>query len=527
VPLLFLVRSSASGRRLFGIAYLAGLVFFLAAVQWMRVADPRMYFTWISLSIYCAVYFPVGVLLVRRLDRRTGLPLVLTLPVVWTALEYLRSVLMGGFAWYLLGYSQHAYLPLIQFVDVTGIFGVSFLVAAVNAVAFEWLYRRVAPADAPTPSGKPALVFQSALLLLVLAGALLYGSRRLAQDEFAPGPRLALLQGSVPQGVRNRQASSDEATRADAKLRISSHYDPLSDLAAAGKPDLIIWPETSWPDEWDEIPASLLKGRLPATQVEVGREAVRCRAPLLVGMNANVFDEDSKVTRYNAAILVGRDGKYVGRYDKIHRVPFGEYVPLRETFPWMDRFAPYDFDYSIRPGAEQVRLPLGPYCFGVFICYESADPTLPRGYVNPAAGRKADFLVNISNDGWFDGTCEHEEHLALCRIRAIECRRSVVRAVNMGISAVIDGNGRVLAPEEVAVKGKLRHWDLGPPGQRAPDLPEGRWGEFKKVPGVLFATVPLDDRTSLYARWGDWLPAASLVGLLALLVVSFFRRPPV
>src|SRR5262245_3461819 len=96
VPLLFLVRSDASGKKVFGIAYMGGLVFFLAAVQWMRVADWRMYFTWILLSVYCALYFPVGVLLLRRIDRRTGLPLVLTLPVVWIALEYLRSILMGG-----------------------------------------------------------------------------------------------------------------------------------------------------------------------------------------------------------------------------------------------------------------------------------------------------------------------------------------------------------------------------------------------------------------------------------------------
>jgi apolipoprotein N-acyltransferase len=137
----------------------------------------------------------------------------------------------------------------------------------------------------------------------------------------------------------------------------------------------------------------------------------------------------------------------------------------------------------------------------VFICYESSDPTLAREYVNPAAGRKADFLVNISNDGWFDGTAEHEEHLAICRFRAVECRRAVARAVNMGISAVIDANGRVVA------------------------LPAERWADSKKVEAVVTADVPIDTRPSLYAAWGDWLPAACAVALgLGLIGPMLVRR---
>src|SRR5262249_17839266 len=140
---------------------------------------------------------------------------------------------------------------------------------------------------------------------------------------------------------------------------------------------------------------------------------------VLLGLNSTDLytDRHPPRLRYNSALLIGPGGKKVGRYDKIHRVPFGEFVPLRDVLPFMDRFAPYDYDYSISPGREQTRLPVGAHHFGVLICYEDTDTELARGYVAPGEQR-ADFLVNISNDGWFDGTSEHEQHLAICRFRA-------------------------------------------------------------------------------------------------------------
>src|SRR5262249_38797935 len=141
-------------------------------------------------------------------------------------------------------------------------------------------------------------------------------------------------------------------------------------------------------------------------------------------------------------------GQAAGRYDKIHRVPWGEYVPLRDWLPFLNVFAPYDFDYSIAPGDGFPRFSLGKHRFGVVICYEDSDPSLARQYIGPEESESADFLINISNDGWFMGTSEHEEDLAICRFRAVECRRAVARSVNMGISALIDSNGRVRWPTE-------------------------------------------------------------------------------
>jgi len=230
--------------------------------------------------------------------------------------------------------------------------------------------------------------------------------------------------------------------------------------------------------------------------------------------------------RYNSALLVRADGTVGGRYYKIHRVPFGEFVPFREELPWMDMFNPYGYDFSVHAGESWARLPLGKYHFGVLICYEDTDPTLARTYsLEHQDGPAADFLVNISNDGWFDGTSEHDEHLAICRFRAIESRRAVARSVNMGISALVDGNGKVLKPEVVASRANVPLWEIkdscGGPG-----LPLSEWHRFKKVQGVLTATIPIDTRTSWYARWGDWLPWTCWVLVAAGLLWSRLGRLP-
>jgi apolipoprotein N-acyltransferase len=171
----------------------------------------------------------------------------------------------------------------------------------------------------------------------------------------------------------------------------------------------------------------------------------------------------------------------------------------------MKTFAPYDFEYSIRSGKEFTRFDLDSYRFGVLICFEDTDPFLARQYVaSKENNSNIDFFVNISNDGWWRGTSGHDQHLAISRFRAIENRRAVCRSVNMGISAVIDGNGRVLAPRAIKSIDNIDIWEISAGQEKQMELPVSRWPEFKQVQGVLLASVPIDHRTSLYAQWGDW-----------------------
>jgi apolipoprotein N-acyltransferase len=510
VPMLVLVRAPGGRLRIFGAAYLSGLVFNLLAIQWMRVADTRMYMSWVGVSIYCAVFFALGIVLTRILEQRSRLPLVLAFPAAWCGLEFVRAHFLGGFAWYFLGHTQHDQLLLIQIADVTGVYGITFLVAATNVVVFELLCssnRIRALYWLPARWSGRGLAIQGAIVLALIVADLIYGCSRLEGPKPGDGPQLALLQGNLDQRLKN--AASDQGER-EAITEVVLHYRELCDQAAAPepRPELIVWPETSYPQDWIEIaegaPEGTLKERwLPwrDRSLELVRLAAkRWQTDMLMGMNADELGADEKPRRFNSALLFRKDATLGGRYDKVHRIPFGEYVPLRDWLPWLKVFTPYDWDYSVTAGERLTRFQLGGYHFGVLICYEDTDPWLARQYVIGGEEPRADFLINISNDGWFDGTSEHEEHLAICRFRAIEARRPIARAVNMGISGIIDANGRIV------------------------QLPGSTWKDSKKIAAVVSASVPLDTRASLYARWGDWFPSACWILVGAALLPQQVRR---
>jgi apolipoprotein N-acyltransferase len=548
VPLLCLVRAEGRARNIYWSAWAGGLLFFWPVLQWMRVADFRMYFTWAMLATYCSLYFPAAIYLIRKLDRGTSLPLAITVPVVWTALEFLRSFLLTGFAWYYLGHTQHAFLPMIQIADVAGAYGVTFLLAAANAWLFELLFSQAwfreyfrlsrsrlpsgasgaaqsGPARQAGPTLHSWLAFQGLAVFVAIGTALFYGFWRLAQEDFLPGPRVALLQGNIPQALRNA------GNNTEAQVDINKHYLQLCQVALnqQPRPDLLVWPETSFPEHWYDVSAKLPPQKTPQEWVEKGtaiQKLIRLMAATmktnsLLGVNSEILNEHGESEQYVSALLVTGDGNWDQRYDKIHRVPFGEFVPFKD---WpligavMNYFAPYEEGYEVRRGEHLTRFRLGKYHFGVVICFEDTDPFMARQYGRQDAdGPPVDFLLNTSNDGWFHGTSEHDEHLAICRFRAIECRRAVARSVNMGISAVIDSNGKVLQPRLFGHSGLYQSWEVVEENGQVRELPLARWSEFKKVPGVVGATIPIDSRVSLYAYLGDWLPwtcwAVILVGI--------------
>jgi apolipoprotein N-acyltransferase len=560
VPLLVLVRTQLRSRTVYLIAWAAGLLFFVPVLQWMRYADYRMYATWILLAIYCSLYFPATLWGIRLLDSRR-VPLIVSVPLVWVGLEFLRSFLMTGFAWYYLGHTQHDVLPMIQITDLGGVYLVSALVAAVNAFLFDCLYqqpevrewfgqsklepaREYASIDFFNRSFfadwhfRRNLILEGAILAAALVGTLIYGQVRLSQDNFADGPIVCLLQSNLPQQIRN-----DADKPGDAASEVVKEFSKLCERASRGHhppPDIIIWPETSYPAEWIDI--SGLKIEDASEDLCRAELAIRQRLsdtaritgmPHLIGMNTScVFKGEGKdpykVRRYNSALYVNRQGSITERFDKMHRVPFGEYVPLKDWLPFMNAFAPYDFDYSIQQGEKFTRFKLKNHTFGVVICYEDTDPFLARRYLNKDGdGEPVDFLVNISNDGWFDGSSEHEQHLAVSRFRAIECRRAMVRAVNMGVSAVIDSNGRVLKPtphRESEANAKVKVWEVARERGRIAELSASEWDQFKSVSGVLKAAVPIDNRASFYTVGGDWFPIGCWIGFVGALVWTFLRR---
>ena len=515
-------------------------------------------FAWPGVAVFLSLFWPPALFLLRRLDKLGRPPLALTLPVVWVALEYFKAHFPtgypfmkwlhlyqpSGFAWYFLGHTQHANIILLQAADLGGAYLLSAAVAAINGAAYDWLVR-VRPFLwlLNLPRGWRLPVFRTEMMatagaLLVLGLLGIYGGFRLLHPPFDPGPKVALLQDDL-----------DHArTQTDGPL-VFSRYDKLSRDAATTNPDLIVWPEVCYPyPEVNAVGATAAEraanrqtipaawrfalalqestAERPAFDPADLRDDLRARKDLanfrqllavgprdhaaanwrthvLLGREAVDWDGE-RARKSNCARLLDPDGNPVARYDKTHLVPFGEYVPFREQVPALAMFTPNPNDPGCVPGETLTRFKLPtvnksrgqkPWTFGALICYEDTEPGLARRY-NRWSGEPdpADFLVNQSLDSWFEGSEEHEQHLAISRFRAVEARRSLVRAVHTGISAVIDPDGRVVA---------------------LPHDPQDDWAAQKRVPAVLVADVPVDTRGSPYAVVGDWVPVLCWAGVLA------------
>ena len=226
---------------------------------------------------------PAAIFLIRRLDRGTPLPFFTNVAVVWTGLEFLRSFLLTGFAWYYLGHSQQAFLPIIQISDLAGAYAVSFVMAAVNAWLFECLYAQawlrngwrfaeeMRPRGVESVPANKWLAVQGCIAVALVVGALFYGFWRLDQQDFSAGPRVALLQGNLDQRLRNEASGQSNVP---ARLQVSRHYMALTDMAVlqTPSPDLVVWPETSFPAEWYEVSPRLPAPKIPAEWVDNGRQ---------------------------------------------------------------------------------------------------------------------------------------------------------------------------------------------------------------------------------------------------------------
>jgi len=500
VPLFLLIKSARPRLPLYFGAWAGGMLFWTLAIQWVRLTDSEAWLAWLVMALALSVWWPGFLLLARLAVRRLGVPMMVAAPVIWVGLEYVRVHILTGFPWYYLAHTQHRILPLIQIADTTGALGVSFLVALVNA----WIVDlRTLPLVEPTPTGprpaRPQIV--RALIVVGALGATAgYGSLRLATAQFQDGPRLALLQSDLLQ-------SRKDPSNAE---QLEQLYRSLVQRAVRSepKPDLIVWPETSYPwpfvlsdpalsdsgyerqaraidpsrgrefwREWEQGSLSLLHGWTDQAGV-----------PMLVGSIVHDF-HSSGYSKFNSAVLFKPGVKELQRYAKIHLVPFGEYVPLIDLFPWLTVLTPYRGASVPRLsfGTQPSWFNLGRYRLATAICFEDTIPQAVRRYFQGQTKNPPDLVINISNDGWFQGSSEHDMHLAISVFRAIENRVPLARAVNKGISAIIDGNGRVIA-----------------------SLP-------KQTERVLSGIVPLDPRTTLYSEWGDWVGVACLTLTLALI----------
>ncbi len=411
IPLMFAIHGVGWGEAAI-LGFLSGLAFWLLTIPW--IAGTMVQYggvPWavsslilLGLAGYLACYTAAFCAFLVRSPLHSGALHVVLAASFWVALEFVRTYALTGFPWNLLGYSQYRNLPLIQIASVTGVYGVSFAIVAVNAA----LARFVAE-----PAGRQRL---GALAAAGAFAAAALGTAWLSPpaSDRAPVP-VALLQASVEQGVKW------DRTLQDATLEI---YRRLTREAARSGAAVIVWPETAVPFFLRDDP------RWP----EVAALARENNAHLLVGA-PDVWQG----ARRNSAFLVGPEGTLRGRYDKRHLVPFGEYVPLVRLLSFAGAIAGSGIG-AFAPGSEATLFETPAGRLAVVICYESIFPAEVREFFRDGA----EVLVNITNDAWFGRSAAPVQHLAMAIFRAVENRAYLLRAANTGISAIVAPDGQVV-----------------------------------------------------------------------------------
>jgi apolipoprotein N-acyltransferase len=364
----------------------------------------------ILLALYQGAFPAIGALISSRLINRAGVAGIFLVPAAWVATEYFRGVAFGGFPWVPLGDSQVTVLPVAQLASVLGMYGVSLLVAFVNA----------AIAYAMLTAGRARMSALAATAVVLIATAA-WGSLRIADGSLTrmgTAIRVGLIQGNIAQ---------EDKWKAGEARRIFTTYIAMTRDAVRRGAEFVIWPESSTPFMFEEDPVG---------QAAIRELARELHVPILFGSDQEV--RGATPALYNAAFLIGPDGTTLGVYRKIHLVPWGEFIPLKRWLYFVSPLVDSFTDFS--PGTTMVMLPVGSHLVSTAICYEVVYPSLIRQAVQAGS----ELVTTITNDAWYGNSSAPYQHFQLASMRAIEQGRYMVRAANTGISGIVDPYGRVV-----------------------------------------------------------------------------------
>lgn len=450
IPLLTALEGQTA-RAAFRLGWISGLVAYAGLLYWVTIVMGQYGHLplvatiplWLLLSSWLALFHGLAAWLTVQ-GERFGIKSALLLPLAWVGADYLRSMLLTGFPWAMLGHSQYRLLPLIQLADTVGVYGITALIVLANVVFYR-IIRALAGTTVPYPA-KSAVV-----LIIALTVTLGYGFLRLNSPSSTGGTlKVALIQGNIDQAVKWSPAFRE------ATLDI---YERLSRRATAEQPaDLVVWPESAAPFFFQENSPASERIRNLARELKIG---------LLFGSPA-VERRNDTAAYLNSAFLLAPDGSEVGRSDKMHLVPFGEYVPLARLLPFVTKLVHGIGDFV--PGKETRPLLSGSTPLGVLVCYEAIFPELARAHVN--SGSRV--LVNITNDAWFGRSSAPWQHLSMAVFRTIETRTPLLRAANTGITSIIDQNGHIrgMTPlfKEAVMVGEISPGSANAPYLRLGDL---------------------------------------------------------
>lgn len=479
-PLFFVLRGKSAPRAalygaLFGVMICSGVAHWLySAIDTYFAALTPLSLVLTALSylffvgMYIAVVGACSAILMRRAPRVAQWTAV---PALWVVGEFARSSLFSGFSWGLLGYSQYRHPDLIQIADLTGVYGISFMLAGSGYAAADFasaIRDRLRHEPGAALPVRPLAAWAA-----VLGVVALYGAMRVAQYS-RPAPRairVALVEREMP--------AQDRFQRIRYLKSFLGYVDATRSAVTRDSADLIVWPEFA---------SGLYADREPSLRLQLARLAEETDSALLLG-SPRLAGAGAAVRYYNSALLFSSAGEVIGSYDKMRLLPFAEYRPL--GLPRMMSRAS-DFPGEFSAGSRSTIFSIAKASFGVMICFEATYPEFARRL---AAGG-AEFLVNISNDVWLAGSggkSAAEQHFAMAAMRAVENRRAMARATMAGVTGFIDPAGRSYRTS------------IG-------------------VPAVLRGEVALHRELTVYTRFGDWFVA--LCALCSCVCLArYWRRP--
>ncbi len=440
IPLLWLTQGQTL-RRAFGLGWLAGMGFYLCTLYWVVdtiglysniphiIAVGPLLLACTILSAYTGV-FAAGLSVYHHSGPHNGgWPLLVFGPMLWVALEWVRSFFFIGFPWVSLGYSQYNFLNLIQFVEYTGVYGLSALVIFGNIVLFSAFSR----------PGRGRLLL---VLLLIVTGLWGWGNWR--RSQLAALPKAHTLNVGIAQG----NIAQNQKWNPNYQEITLARYEQLTRQITEHAVDLVIWPEAAVPFFFQSDVT--YRGRL----LNLAQDT---NTPILFGSPAFRAD-GTELTLFNRAYLLSPDTTLLGHYDKMTLTPFGEYIPFQGSLLFfLDKFVEGIGDFAPGTTPTVFSLPLKSQpalpsddkagdadsfeTFGVLICYEGVFPDLARRFVHNGAR----LLINVTNDAWFGETSAPYQHLAMAALRAVENRVPLVRSANTGISAIVNIDGQIQA----------------------------------------------------------------------------------
>ncbi|MEO8205075.1 MAG: apolipoprotein N-acyltransferase [Chthoniobacterales bacterium] len=458
----------------FLLGYLAGLAYFSSIFFWITTVSVV---GWIALPFYLAIYPGLWTLFVglyatplQKPDREkpiwlsslNNLRVTALAGAAWVAMEWLRSTLFTGFGWNPLGVSMHANIPLIQLASITGVGGLSFFLVMMNGIIVATIKR--IRMEIGQISLRPHYDFSLTVALVVLIFGL--GFRHMLKKEESFPLNVVAVQGNIPKNFHWDNAFEQ---------RILDTYSRLTELALLRQPDLLIWPEAATPRSifTDERNSAVVKSI-----------TAKFDGDFLLG--TLYYDGTGD---YNSVALLTRKGEEAQLYHKTHLVPFGEYLPFRNSFPIFTPIAgdliPSDFTAGSEPVVFEMEKK--PVRIGPLICFEDTIGEVARQPVRHGA----QLLITVTNDGWFPNTAEARQHLANAVFRCAETGLPMVRSSNTGVTCIIDRFGRVMTPLQ------------------------------EEHEGLLFETadIPVKPTLTFYTRYGEIFSVSCLA--LSILTVVF------